>query len=393
MNRESSTRVLITDGLWRKSLSAVRSLGKAGFHVSVMGDSLFTTSFWSAFTRRRILAPLAASNPEEFGKALIKSLAASPDVILFPMEDPSLSWVAENREELRQLNCRFLIPDHEAIQIAQDKGKTLAKAREIAIACPETWEPETATEFADQLGKLNPSQFIVKPRSGTGSFGFSYLGQKTRPEWESHWKKFGPMLIQERIPSSGTAYGVSVLMDQDGDCVATFAHKRRYQYPLSGGPSTDRQSIHVPELVQQSVALLKHLSWRGIAMVEWKIDPRDRKPKLMEINPRFWGSLELAVRSGVDFPTLYARAASGEKLGPPPTYLPNVRCRWFIPGEILRYMSQSKMEREPLRKFFRGFPKSTEEWDTEDLDGFVSTLICTGAQALNARYWKYLRRD
>lgn len=46
-------------------------------------------------------------------------------------------------------------------------------------------------------------------------------------------------------------------------------------------------------------------------MVEWKVDLRDGRPKLMEINPRFWGSLELAVRSGVNFPSLYADADRG----------------------------------------------------------------------------------
>jgi hypothetical protein len=112
--------------------------------------------------------------------------------------------------------------------------------------------------------------------------------------------------------------------------------------------------------------------------------------KLMEINPRFWGSLELAVRSGVDFPALYARASLGEKLGAPSAYKTGVRCRWVIPGDILRYLTDDSRE-SPLR-FFRGLPETAEEWDPQDLRGAFSTLVCTGSLALNLRYWRYVLR-
>ena len=39
-------------------------------------------------------------------------------------------------------------------------------------------------------------------------------------------------------------------------------------------------------------------------MVEFKLDARDGVAKLMEINGRFWGSLQLAVDAGVDFPAI-----------------------------------------------------------------------------------------
>jgi predicted ATP-grasp superfamily ATP-dependent carboligase len=48
-------------------------------------------------------------------------------------------------------------------------------------------------------------------------------------------------------------------------------------------------------------------------MVEFKKDQRDGRFKLMEINPRFWGSLNLAIQSGVDFPYLfYDMALTGD---------------------------------------------------------------------------------
>jgi predicted ATP-grasp superfamily ATP-dependent carboligase len=181
-------------------------------------------------------------------------------------------------------------------------------------------------------------------------------------------------------------------MDNFGETRATFAYERLKEYPVSGGPSTDRRSLHAPELVEQSVALLRQIAWRGIAMVEWKEDVREKRPKILEINPRFWGSLELAIRAGVDFPSLYARLALGESIGLPPVYSPGVRCRWMIPGEILRYIGQPARRRESVRTFLSGLPGLAEEWDPVDVPGSISTLVCTGALALHPRYWKYVRR-
>jgi predicted ATP-grasp superfamily ATP-dependent carboligase len=389
---QADTRAaLVTDGLWRKSLSTVRALGKDGFQVTVMGESVFTTGFWSRYTHRRVKAPTAETDAEAFGSALLQELRRAPGTVLFPMEDATLAWVASNLDKVNE-HGRLLLPPADSIRIAQDKAATIAVAQKLGLPVPQTWEPRTAEEFAERARQLAEGTFVVKPRSARGSHGIVYQSQPDRNFWLEHWKRHGPMLIQERIPADGRALGVSLLLDQRGECVAVFAHERLQQYPVSGGPSTDRQSIHAPELVEWSLALLRRLDWRGLAMVEWKVDPRDGKPKLMEINPRLWGSLELAIRAGVNFPVLYARAALGEALGPPPSYPDGVRCRWFMPGEILRYKSQPKSQREPLREFLCGLPQSAEEWDTQDIRGCIATVVCTAALALNPRYWKFVQR-
>lgn len=89
-----------------------------------------------------------------------------------------------------------------------------------------------------------------------------------------------------------------------------------------------RQSEPMHErILDQSVALLSHFGWDGVAMVEYKLDP-DGEPVLMEINGRFWGSLQLAIDAGVDFPRLLASAALEDPLPPVDSYR-FVRSRWF----------------------------------------------------------------
>ena len=136
---------------------------------------------------------------------------------------------------------------------------------------------------------------------------------------------------------------------------------------------------------------MRALNWKGIAMVEWKVDPRDGRPKLMEVNPRFWGSLELAVRSGVDFPVLYAQAAAGAT----DNLFPTGRCRPLSladSGDILRWITAKAPAREPLSKFLSGLPRQAEEWDTRDLSGLVACIVCQGSAVLQPKYWKFLSR-
>jgi predicted ATP-grasp superfamily ATP-dependent carboligase len=73
-------------------------------------------------------------------------------------------------------------------------------------------------------------------------------------------------------------------------------------------------------------------------MVEFKVDPRDGTPKLMELNPRFWGSLQLAIVSGVDFPYLILRIARRESFESILHYKVGKHCRWLLLGDILHFL-------------------------------------------------------
>lgn len=390
--------VIVTDGLWRKSLSAVRSLGKAGYHVSVFGDSWATTAFWSRYTKRRIMCPVAKDNATAFGSELLQHLRSSATddkPVLLPMEDATLEWVSEQRHLVLQY-ANVLLPPQESLAIAQSKFETGRTALALGLPVPATWAPDTAQELEERIRELasdgSHAGYIVKPISGSGSAGLVYLDSNMKTDWLQHWRRYGALLLQKRISPLGRGLGVSALFDQNSQCLAVFAHGRLQEYPNSGGPSTARISISDEGLVEKSLQLLRALNWRGVAMVEWKEDVEDGVPKLMEINPRFWGSLELAVRAGVDFPRLYAMAAAGEPVAPIDQYDIGVVCRWMFPGEILRYLTQEKSKREKFGHFFSGLPGHAEEWDARDLRGSLSALMCPLISAANPKYWKYLRR-
>jgi predicted ATP-grasp superfamily ATP-dependent carboligase len=136
-----------------------------------------------------------------------------------------------------------------------------------------------------------------------------------------------PLLLQQRVVGPGI--GVFLLL-WDGKVKAQFAHQRLTEKPPSGGVSVYRESVPIDEgLRDLSRELLDRFGWRGVAMVEYKRDSVTGRPYLMEVNGRFWGSLQLAIDSGVDFPRILAACARGEQNGEVWSYRVGVRSRWW----------------------------------------------------------------
>jgi predicted ATP-grasp superfamily ATP-dependent carboligase len=392
----SPTTAIVTDALWRKSVACIRSLGRSGFKVTALGDSWLTTGFYSGFTRKRMVGPTAARSELGFGELIRGAVSAAVGggrPIILPMEDESCSWLLRNGGDLE---ADWLLPSQEAFALANDKAATMRLALSLGVPCPRTLFPTSPKHLLELAHSENRTRWLAKPCISKGSAGILYEQQLTAESVNYAWQRYGALLLQERIDPNGQASGVSLLYDREGHCRAVFCHRRLKQYPLSGGPSTSRVSVPIAEmsgLVAHSRRILENLGWRGVAMVEWKQDPGSGEHRLLEINPRFWGSLELAIRSGVDFPTLYARAAAG-CLQPEdwPAYRAGVICRWMVPGEILRYLGEARSDRESLRAFLKGSVSTAEEFSADDLMGSLSCVLCPALLALNPRYWGYVRR-
>jgi predicted ATP-grasp superfamily ATP-dependent carboligase len=379
--------VLVTDGLWRKSLSAVRSLGRHGLEVGVTGDSRFTTSFYSRYCARKVLLP-RASNADAYIAGFMHELETHSYDVIVPMEDDTIRVLLQHRDQIEQL-ARLPLPATSSMAKASDKAATLALAKKLDIPHPWTRQPKSEEELRELLPTV-PLPAVVKPVNSSGSRGLQYAAtpQELLTSFRTVLEAYGPPLVQERIPE-GPGVGAAVLFGPGQQPLAGFTYKRLREYPVHGGPSTLRESTHEPELLDTAVRLLKALDWYGVAMVEFKLDPRDNVPKLMEINPRFWGSLELANASGVNFPWLLYQTAMGAPPEPHFDYSAGVRCRWLVPGDVLHFLSNSSRFRlQP--SFFSFFEPGLhyDDFARDDVRGSIATIVCTAAQALRPEMWK-----
>ena len=99
--------------------------------------------------------------------------------------------------------------------------------------------------------------------------------------------------------------------------------------------------------MDQAEELLRRIEWQGVAMVECKVDSVTGRPYLMEVNGRFWGSLQLAVDAGVDFPVMLVRLALGLPVAPVSDWRSGVKLRWCL-GEVDHVLARLRHSGESL---------------------------------------------
>jgi predicted ATP-grasp superfamily ATP-dependent carboligase len=353
-----SSDVFLTDAHWRKSLAAVRALGVNGIRITAGESTRLATAAFSRYCHRTVVYPSPLFNPAKFVSFLLRELSRHSYQMLLPMEDETTFLISKFHSEFSR-RTYLPIPPLEKLQFANCKDKILKLAEDKGIPIPKTWYIDDITQLNDLKASL-PYPVVIKPKNSAGAVGVSYPKNSDEliKQYLTVHRRFPYPLIQERIPSHGNGYGASFLMGKSGDVKASFVHKRLREYPVTGGASTLRESVRNDDVRDMAHTLLKALDWFGVAMVEFKMDPRDGIPKLMEINPRFWGSLSLAVAAGVNFPYLLLKMSRGENFKPVEHYQIGKKCRWLLPGDILHFIFNPK-RMDLLPGFFNFWDKQT----------------------------------
>lgn len=341
----------------RIPLNVTRSLGAKKINVFNGGYLNIAPVYFSRYSSKKAVYPNMAENPKKFKEFIFRYIKENKFDAVFPVMNKNVLFFSKHKKELSKYTAVPLV-DYKIMIKAMDKGKIMKFAEKIGIPHPETYYPDKSDDLKKAIKNLD-FPVIVKPRRSSGSRGVKICNSVNglKKTFADISKNYGKPIIQEYIPQEGEAIGVSCLFGYDHKEKAVFTHKRLRQYPIKGGPSTLRQSIRHPAAEKIAVKLLRKLKWFGLAMVEFKVDPRDGKPKLIEINPRFWGSLALPIAAGVDFPYLLYNLAVKKKVKPVKKYKLGVKSRWLA-GDFL-YLFSTKHKLKFLPKFLNFFEKNT----------------------------------
>ncbi len=309
--------VLVTDADRGSALAIMRSLGRRGWRVIAAGEQEGCLGFRSRYVTERLIYPAAWYAPAEMVATLLEA-ARSYDVdLLIPVTDDVLLPLAAARERFAGM-CQVAMPDDAQLTAVADKWQTLTLARELGVPVPLSHLAGTVAE-AHALAAEFSWPVVIKPQrsrlldaaSGVDVLEVAYAVSPTDlVRVMSRFEGRCAVLLQEYCPGEG--HGVELLAYQ-GHPLAAFQHRRLHEVPITGGASSLRQSVPLdPTLYEYARRLVAALKWTGLIMVEFKVGPGG--PRLMEINGRIWGSLPLAVFSGMDFP---ARLADLLVNGPP----------------------------------------------------------------------------
>jgi len=346
--------VLITDANQQRCCTVARSLAEKGIKVAIAGEEgMKNVAFYSKYPSDRFLYPSPCEK-----KLFIRTIAkiARDYQVLIPLHERTIVPLSKHLDFFRKIT-KIPVPHYSILQVALDKAKTVKIAQSINVPTPCTYFINSLDEIRSISRNLK-FPVIIKLRkeilTPPPRYIYAYSQKDFIKKYLFMHKKCKYPLVQEIIP--GTGYGFFTLFNEKTDPVAIFCHKRIREFPITGGPSAYCESVYEPKIINFGLKILKKILWYGVAMVEFRLDSRDGVFKLMEINPRFWGSLPLAIASGVDFPYLLYRMAMGESIKCT-TYKVGVKCR-FLSRDCLA-LRQALRETDNkifyVKSFFKSF--------------------------------------
>lgn len=336
----SGPTVLVLDGWTAQALACVRSLGRAGYRVLVASDRRSPLAAWSRYCHGRF----RLTGETLKGFASLREWASGHEVrIVLPLTERACVLCNLERERWETNGMALGCADQDTLQQAFDKYRTLEAARAVGVATPPTYLPKSEIDVQTAAAALG-FPCVVKSRFSNAWDGNTFL-PNLGPAYASdpaeltavvaprrqgpHWP-----LLQGFVPGQGK--GVFALFDH-GRAIAWFAHERLRDVRPSGSGSSLRRSAPLePRLREPAQRLLEALQWHGPAMVEFR-DDGVHPPVLMEVNGRFWGSLQLAVSAGADFPRWWATLLGGRPVEEPTTYEVGVTVRWLW-GDVKRFL-------------------------------------------------------
>lgn len=318
----------------RSALAIIRSLGRRGLRVIAGHHQAKALGAASRYAADSVRYPDPSTSPSAFISAITDIADRLAIDIIIPATD-STTMLLVGQPDLPKF-ARVAAPAASSYETLTDKARLVKLAGRLGIPAPETQVAETAAEVVDAARNLG-FPVVLKPARSRYLKGDKVLSTSVQivgspPDLadalhSQAWLGDIPCLVQRFIPGHGA--GIFGLFGPSGP-IAWFAHRRIREKPPTGGVSVLSESVPTDPAMQSSaVKLLSAADWTGVAMVEFRI-AEDGTPYLIEVNGRFWGSLQLAIDCGVDFPWLLYQLSQGLPVAAPQPYAIGRRLRWLL---------------------------------------------------------------
>lgn len=255
-------------------------------------------------------------------------------LIFIPTEEKTIACFYEFVKKYGKKNYVYILPDAEIYYQFRDKRRLNDFCATHKLSAPAHYA------VAD-IDRLKHEQFpiLLKPCIGSGCEGQYRL---FRPEdytdkiRDEVMKK--PYLVQELIPNGHDVQGTFYLY-HNGQMIEAYSHQRLRTSPPTGGVTVlSKLYINAP-LITEGKKILDKAGWNGLVMLEFLWDNRSKSYKIIEANPRIWGSIMLSEYSGRNLLTNYVRLCMSQK--PISNYrTEDTYIRWFFPVDFLNYLKK-----------------------------------------------------
>jgi predicted ATP-grasp superfamily ATP-dependent carboligase len=231
---------------------------------------------------------------ETLGKTLDRS------AILIPADDMSAILIAENAAAL---SSRFIFARQ-----PPTLPRTLASKRSLyqlcqrfAVDCPQTFFPETREELLETASHQHFPVVVKAAEPWLIPKGFKSVTIAQRPDdliaYYDDFARQAPvttLMIQEMISAKGSEdWIVHGYCDSKSEPLVLFTGVKLRSYPAFAGHTTLGRSVPNDALRQQATQLFSAIGYRGIMDLDWRLDGRDGRYKLLDFNPRLGAQFRL----------------------------------------------------------------------------------------------------
>jgi D-aspartate ligase len=304
-----------------QGLGIVRSLGRRGIPVCVIDDERSIARF-SRYTTHSVHVDDLRNEEAAIENILGAGRRLGLDGwILYPTREETVAAFSRHRPRLQQ-QFRVPTPDWETVRWACDKRNTYRLAEELGIPTPRTWYPADVA----QLDEIDEFPVAIKPAIKE-RFIYATKAKAWRADSRAELAErfasaaalVGPeeVMVQEVVPGGGRQQFAYCAFFKDGRALGSMVARRWRQHPPEfGRASTFAETTELPLLETLSERFLRKIAYYGLVELEYKLDPRDGRYKLLDVNARTWGYHTLGPRAGVDFPYLLFADQLGEALEP-----------------------------------------------------------------------------
>lgn len=343
--------VIVTNARNRIAYNIVRSLGEKGITVYTADSVPRSMSFASRYSRGHFIYPSPYREQRAFIDSIIDNAKRLGAKAVIPVYEETFLMAKFKDELARHFN--LVIPDYGNILLAHNKDRWSKTAENAGVPVPRSYD----------IGELRktgiPSSVrfpvLIKPKQGGGGWAIKKVEDRkcleaalSKGTYEDlPWDRF---FLQERI--EGENHCVAMLFC-NGSYRAKVTYKQLRDYPVTGGQATLRVSINNRLAEEYLKTLLERLNWHGVCQADFVVDKSTGTPYLIDLNPRFWGSLAQAIASGVDFPYLVYKIAVDGDVPPVEGFRTGAMSRW-IGGDVRAFMSLFKTGKKTgiIKNFF-----------------------------------------
>lgn len=387
-------RVLLTYGWVRSSYAALRNLTSHGVQVWAADSVRTGMCQWSRHRTGLIRYPSPYVDEQAFVRAVSEACRRHGIGLIFPSHNET-EVLASHRAMLPEGTDR-LLPKAEHCAIFNNKSASYTLAESLGLDVPRRLPYHDPSEVPAIYRELDRGRgVVIKLLTGNSAKGVFYAADANKAQRTVSRLIEQFQLAPDRYPQleeriAGHGAGCSMLY-WDGREVATFCHRRLREKIASGGTSTLRESISSPVMEEAARRIFNHVGWHGLAMAEFKVCPQTGRAWFIEVNPRLWGSIPLAVSAGVEFPFLcwtcavHGAEAAIEHHRQHPAKI-GWKGRWLL-GDWILAMSQFA-HLHPIEACRTLFGTRVDSWDDlhwDDPMAFLGELMHYGTQFLSTR--------